>query len=58
MRAEDHQFFQPLYISTLEPVDTKAEFDEENTGWGWKEVAQVPVKDTITETSCEMKRPE
>jgi branched-chain amino acid transport system substrate-binding protein len=58
MRAEDHQFFQPLYISTLEPVDTKAEFDEENTGWGWKEVAQVPVKDTITETSCKMKRPE
>jgi branched-chain amino acid transport system substrate-binding protein len=57
MRAEDHQFFQPLYISTLEPVDTKAEFDEENTGWGWKEVAQVPLKDTITETTCKMKRP-
>jgi branched-chain amino acid transport system substrate-binding protein len=57
MRADDHQFFQPLYISTLEPVDTKTEFDEENTGWGWKEVAQVPVKDTITETTCKMKRP-
>jgi branched-chain amino acid transport system substrate-binding protein len=56
MRADDHQFFQPLYISTLEPV-SKDQFDEENTGWGWKEVAQVPVKDTITETTCKMKRP-
>jgi branched-chain amino acid transport system substrate-binding protein len=57
MRADDHQFFQPLYISTLEPVDTKTEFDEENTGWGWKEVAEIPVKDTITSTTCKMKRP-
>lgn len=58
MRADDHQFFQPIYISTLEPVQGKDQFDEENTGWGWKQVAQVPTEDTVIPTTCKMKRPQ
>lgn len=58
MRKDDHQFFQPLYISTFGPLDSDQEFDEEHTGWGWKEVAEIPVEDTITPTTCEMQRPE
>lgn len=58
MRKDDHQFFQPLYISDFGPLDAKQPFDEEHTGWGWKVVAEIPVKDTITATTCKMKRPE
>jgi len=58
MRKDDHQFFQPLYISTLGPLSAKEPFDEEHTGWGWKMVAQIPVADTILPTICKMKRPE
>lgn len=58
MRKEDHQFFQPLYISVFGPLDSKQPFDEEHTGWGWKMVAQLPTKDTIFPTTCHMKRPE
>ncbi len=58
MRKEDHQFFQPLYISDFGPLNAKQPFDEEHTGWGWKVVTQIPVKDTITATTCKMKRPE
>jgi branched-chain amino acid transport system substrate-binding protein len=57
MRKADHQFFQPLYISTFGSLNATQPFDEEHTGWGWKEVAQIPVKDTILPTTCKMKRP-
>ena len=36
MRADDHQFFQPMYIANLGPLGKDQPFDEENTGWGWK----------------------
>ncbi len=58
MRKDDHQFFQPLYISTLGPLAANQPFDEEHTGWGWKVVAQILVQDTILPTSCKMKRPQ
>ncbi len=54
MRKQDHQFFQPLYISDFGPLNAKQPFDEEHTGWGWKVVAQIPVKDTVTTTTCKM----
>ena len=57
MRKKDHQFFQPLYISVFGPRGSNEPFDEEGTGWGWKQVAQIPVKDTIFPTTCKMKRP-
>ena len=57
MRASDHQFFQPLFISRLGPVGANQPFTEENTGWGWTEVGSVPTEDTLLPTSCKMQRP-
>ena len=41
MRKDDHQFFQPIYISSLGERTAKEPFDEEKTGWGWKPVAKI-----------------
>ncbi len=57
MRADDHQFFQPLYISTLGTLEPGQKFDEEHTGWGWKMAAAVPTESTLLPTTCQMKRP-
>lgn len=56
MRAEDHQLFQPLVISSFGPIKD-GEADEENTGWGWNKIGVIPAKDTVVPTTCEMKRP-
>ena len=58
MRKDDHQFIQPLYISTLGALEPGQKFDEEHTGWGWKMAAEVPVESTLLPTSCEMERPQ
>ena len=57
MRKEDHQFFQPLYISSFGSLDAKEPFDEEHTGWGWHVVSKIDTAQTIVDTTCEMKRP-
>jgi branched-chain amino acid transport system substrate-binding protein len=57
MRADDHQFFQPLYIANLGPLGRGQPFDEENTGWGWKPVGKIEAANTIVATSCKMHRP-
>ena len=57
MRADDHQFFQPMYISSIGPLEAGMPFDEENTGWGWKLIGKVDAKDTIGPTTCKMSRP-
>ena len=57
MRADDHQFFQPMYISNLGPLGKDQPFDEENTGWGWKMTGKINTQDTILPTSCKMNRP-
>ncbi len=57
MRTDDHQFFQPLYISMLGALEDGQKFDEEHTGWGWKMAAAVPTESTLLETTCEMERP-
>jgi len=57
MRADDHQFFQPMYISKLGPIDKDQPFDEENTGWGWKTTGKIDTQDTIVPTTCKMNRP-
>ena len=57
MRKDDHQFFQPLYISTLGPLGPDHKFDEEHTGWGWKLAAEVATESTLLPTTCEMDRP-
>jgi branched-chain amino acid transport system substrate-binding protein len=57
MRAEDHQFFQPMYIGNLGPIGNDQPFNEENTGWGWKVTGKIDTQDTILPTSCKMNRP-
>ena len=57
MRKEDHQFFQPMYISKLGELKNKEPFDEEKTGWGWKTVAKIDTDQTMVPTTCKMERP-
>jgi branched-chain amino acid transport system substrate-binding protein len=56
MRAEDHQFFQPMYIASLGPI-AAGEFDEEHTGWGWHVKGKIAAQDTVLPTTCKMERP-
>jgi len=57
MRAQDHQFFQDVYISVMTPVTAEMKFDEENTGWGWKTTAKIPMPETEVPTTCKMTKP-
>jgi len=59
MRKEDHQFFQPIYISSFGTLSDpeKEPFDEENTGWGWHLVSRIDTAQTMVPTTCKMKRP-
>ena len=59
MRKEDHQFFQPIYISSFGTLTDKAKdpYDEENTGWGWSLVSKIDTAQTMIPTTCKMKRP-
>jgi branched-chain amino acid transport system substrate-binding protein len=57
MRKDDHQFFQPIYISQFGELKNKEPFDEEKTGWGWKGVAKIDTPQTILPTTCKMTRP-
>ncbi|WP_454625642.1 branched-chain amino acid ABC transporter substrate-binding protein [Bradyrhizobium cenepequi] len=57
MRKDDHQFFQPIYISSFGSRSEKEPFDEENTGWGWRLVAKIDTPQTVLPTTCKMTRP-
>jgi len=57
MRKDDHQFFQPMYISSFGPLSGDMPYDEEGTGWGWKLAGKVDAKDTVLPTTCKMNRP-
>jgi branched-chain amino acid transport system substrate-binding protein len=57
MRADDHQFFQPMYIANLGPIGKDQPFEEEGTGWGWKMTGKIDTPDTVLPTSCKMNRP-
>jgi branched-chain amino acid transport system substrate-binding protein len=57
MRKDDHQFFQPIYISSFGERTEKEPFDEEKTGWGWKLVSKIDTAQTILPTTCKMERP-
>ncbi len=57
MRKEDHQFFQPLYISSFGERGDKEPFDEEKTGWGWRIVTKLDAANTVLPTTCKMNRP-
>ena len=57
MRADDHQFFQDMYIASFGTRGASEPFDEENTGWGWKMVGKIPANDTVLPTTCKMNKP-
>jgi len=57
MRKEDHQFFQPIYITSFGDLTAKEPFDEEKTGWGWTPVAKIDTDQTMLPTTCKMERP-
>jgi branched-chain amino acid transport system substrate-binding protein len=54
MRQIDHQLLQPLFISML-TKDVK--YDAEQSGFGFKTIAEATADETATPTSCVMKRP-
>lgn len=54
MRAQDHQILQPMYMSVM---DTNAKYDADNSGVGFRTVANIPVEQATDETSCNMRRP-
>ena len=57
MRADDHQFFQPMYLASFGPIKADQPFDEEKTGWGWTIAGKVDLKDTLVPTTCKMNKP-
>jgi branched-chain amino acid transport system substrate-binding protein len=57
MRADDHQFFQPIYIANFGPLGPDQPFEEEGTGWGWKVMGKIDTQNTIVPTTCKMNRP-
>jgi branched-chain amino acid transport system substrate-binding protein len=58
MRADDHQLYQPMFISTMVKAGTDAvPFDVENTGLGWRTDMRVDTQTTMRPTVCKMKRP-
>lgn len=56
MRADDHQSFQPLYVSVH--TDENIVFDGDNSGFGLMTKFRVPAQDTISDSSCNMIRPQ
>ena len=58
MRADDHQLYQPMFISTMVKAGTdKVVFDVEKTTLGWRTDMRVETETTMRPTVCKMKRP-
>ena len=57
MRKDDHQFFQPIYVSSFGKLAANEPFDEEGTGWGWHLVSKVDTPQAMVSTTCKMVRP-
>lgn len=57
MRKDDHQFFQPIYISSFGKLAANEPFDEESTGWGWHLVSKIDTPQAMVSTTCKMVRP-
>jgi hypothetical protein len=58
MRAEEHQLYQPMFISTMVKAGSdKVPFDVEKTGLGWRTDMRVDNETTMRPTVCKMERP-
>ena len=55
MRAGDHQFIQPLYVSTMQKAGTDGvRFDVEGSGYGFRTVRYLGAEQTTQPHSCKM----
>lgn len=58
MRATDHQFIQPLYVSVMQKAGGPGvRFDNEASGYGFRTVRYVEPRFTEQPTTCRMERP-
>ncbi|MDP9917241.1 branched-chain amino acid transport system substrate-binding protein [Variovorax boronicumulans] len=58
LRKSDHQAQQAMFVQSWEKVDGSAvRYDQEGTGFGWKQIASVDAKAAEQPTTCRMKRP-
>ena len=58
MRAEDHQFQQPLVVGVMaKQGGTDVPFDVEGSGYGFKTVRQFKAAEVAMPSSCKMSRP-
>jgi branched-chain amino acid transport system substrate-binding protein len=58
MRATDHQFLQPLYMSVMDRVGANGvRFDAEGSGYGFRTVRRFDANGLAPVTTCQMKRP-
>ena len=59
MRASDHQFIQPLYVSVMERAGTAgAPHDNEGSGYGFRTLRYFEPAQTEQPTTCRMLRPD
>ena len=59
MRAQDHQFQQPLYVSRMERAGAPGvRFDAEGSGYGFKTVRRFEAHELTLPSSCRMTRPD
>jgi branched-chain amino acid transport system substrate-binding protein len=58
MRAADHQFIQPLYVSVMQRAGgSGVAHDNEGSGFGFKTLRYVEPRRTELPTTCQMQRP-
>jgi branched-chain amino acid transport system substrate-binding protein len=58
MRAADHQFIQPLYVSVMERVGAPGvSHDNEGSGFGFRTLRHIEARQTEQPHSCKMERP-
>ena len=58
MRAADHQFIQPLYVSVMERVGSPGvAHDNEGSGFGFRTLRYIEPRQTEQPHSCKMERP-
>lgn len=58
MRASDHQFLQPLYVSVMDRAGASGvRFDVEGSGYGFRTVRRFDARELAPATVCRMARP-
>ena len=58
MRADDHQFIQPLYVSGMQKAGSPGvQFDNEGSGYGFRTLRYFTPVQTAQVSTCKMQRP-